>query len=151
MTYSIAEILEQASKIKLKQERISFLHNHRNATAIKYIFSLAYNPLIEWLLPEGTPPYKPCEFHDVQGMLIKELRRLYLFTKTPSASNSPDLSPLKREQLFIGLLESIDPEDAKLLISVKERTIPYRGLSKRFAELAYPEFFLETANEEKNG
>ena len=148
MTYSIAEILQQASKINAKQERINFLRGHRNAAALKGIFNLAYNPAITWLLPEGKPPFKPCEFLDVQGMLLKELRRMYLFVETPGA---PPIAPLKREQLFIGLLESVDPQDAALLIAIKDRNIPYRGLSKKFAEEAYPEFFPQPVKEETNG
>lgn len=148
MTYSISEILEQASKINGKQDRIDFLRNHRNAAALKGIFSLAYSPTVQWLLPEGAPPYKPSEFLDIEGMLLKELRRMYLFVNTPGI---PEIPAHKREQLFIGLLESISPNDAKLLISLKERNIPYKGLSKKFAEEAYPELFLEPAKEESNG
>lgn len=147
MTLSISEILKKASEIKDKQERIDFLRGHRNATVIGSMFNLAYHPDIVWLLPEEAPPYTPCPYPDSQGMLLKEARRLYLFLAN---SGAPEMTQLKREQLYIGLLESIDPEDAKLLVAIKDKKIPYKGLGKKFAEEAYPEMFPVQAKEETN-
>jgi len=36
------------------------------------------------------------------------------------------------------LLETIDKEDAKLLIAVKDKKIPYKGITKKFVEEMYP-------------
>ena len=78
----------------------------------------AFDPAKKWILPEGEPPYK----HSAEpiGMtptnLYGELRRLYVF-------NRADLKPVKREQLFISLLEGVHPDEAKFLCAVKDQTL----------------------------
>ena len=51
--------------------------------------------------------------------------------------NKPELTRLKRESLFIGLLESIDKRDAELLIKVKDQKLP-RTISTKVVNLAFP-------------
>lgn len=133
MKLGIAEILENASKLTKKQDKIDYLRNNYNpglGTIIKY----ALDPTIVWDLPPGEPPYKPSEFPDTHGMLYTEVRRLYLFIK----GGNPNLTPLKREALYIGLLESVHPADAKLLIAIKEKKLPYKGLTENLIKEAYP-------------
>jgi len=45
---------------------------------------------------------------------------------------------IKRESLFIDLLESIHPEEAKLVCSVKDKKIPYKGITKKLVKEALP-------------
>lgn len=140
MTYSLSEIFEQASKIKTKKDRIEFLQRHRWNVPLAQIFRLAYDKTVVWNLPEGDPPYKPSEYTDSQGMLVKEMRRLYLFLKDQGA---PEMTSLKRESLFVGLLESIDSKDAELLLSAKNGKMPYKGLTNAFAREAFPAAFAD--------
>jgi hypothetical protein len=70
------------------------------------------------LLPEGEPPFKPTA--EPMGMtptnLFSEAKRFYVFCRK-------DLTAIKRESLFIGLLESIHPEEAKIVIAVKDQKL----------------------------
>jgi hypothetical protein len=43
--------------------------------------------------------------------------------------------------MFIDLLESITPEDAKLLLSIKEKQLPFEGLKPETIKKAYPGIF----------
>ena len=61
---------------------------------------------------------------------------MYLFIE----NGSPNLSQAKREMLFVGLLETIDPEDAKLLLAVKNKEIPYPTITKKLVNDAFPGF-----------
>ena len=100
-------------------------------TILKYIFKQS----ILWDLPEGNPPYKsqPKE-SDLQHMLYSEFRRLKIFMK----GEYPQMKPMKREILFIEFLESLDPDDAKLIISMKDKKSPYKGLTKKLICDTYP-------------
>jgi hypothetical protein len=40
--------------------------------------------------------------------------------------------------MFIQILESIDPEDAKLLLAVKDKRIPYNGITQKLVKEAFP-------------
>jgi hypothetical protein len=44
----------------------------------------------------------------------------------------------RREQLFIELLESVDPGDAKVLIGMKDGKLPYRGMTRKLVADAFP-------------
>jgi hypothetical protein len=94
------------------------------------IFEYAFDPAKKFILPEGDPPFTPTA--EPLGMtpanLYQELRRLYVFCRA-------DLSPLKREGLFIAFLEGIHPLEAKLILAVKDQELPklYPKVTHKFA------------------
>lgn len=133
MKLGIAEILENCTKLESRNEKIEYLRKNDSQT-LRAIFQGAFDPGIVWALPEGAPPYKPCEFFDQEGRLYQETRRLYLFLK----DGNPNLTALKRESLFIALLESIAPADAKLLVEVKDKKMPFKGITVKLVQEAFP-------------
>jgi hypothetical protein len=62
-----------------------------------------------------------------------EARRLYLFLE----GGNPDIKKVKREQMFIGLLESIHPQDAELLCMIKDKKLP-ENITKEIINSAFP-------------
>ena len=133
MKLGIAEILKKASEIKDIQQRAAWLRQNDSQT-LRDILSGAFNPKVKWLLPEGAPPYKPNDLVDQHHRLYIESRKLYLFVE----GGNPNLKQLRREALFIELIESLDPEDAKLLLAVKDKRIPYPGITLEATNLAFP-------------
>lgn len=136
MRKSIAWILNFTSKLPNSEEKIKCLRQNDNS-AIRTVLKYCYDPAIEWVLPEGEPPYTPCEFPHQENMLYQEARRLYLFIK----GGNNNLKPLKRETMFLDILQSVDPEDAKLLLSIKDKKMPYPGLDKTVVLAAFPNLF----------
>ena len=133
---SIAWILEFTSKLPNDEEKIKCLQANDN-DAIRTILQYCFHPSAKWLLPEGAPPYKPCEYPNVENMLYAEIRKLYLFLE----GGNDNLTQIKREKMFIDLLESITPEDAKLLVSIKDKKLPFEGLTPEIIKKAYPGIF----------
>jgi len=133
MKLSISEILEKASKIENEQERVFFLRQNDSAT-LRSVFQGAYDPRIVWALPEGDPPYKPNNLVDQQHRLYTETRKFYLFIE----GGNPNLKPLRREQLFVEFLETIDPQDAKLVLSMKNKKLPYLNITSQFVRQVFP-------------
>lgn len=133
MKLGIAEILERASKKESRAEKIEVLRNYDSVT-LRTILQGAFDPGIEWDLPEGDPPYKPCVYDDMQGRLYQETRRLWMFLK----GRKPELTALKKEVLFIGLIESLDKDDAKLMLAVKDKKMPYKGITYKLVQEAFP-------------
>ena len=125
MKEGIAEILQKVSKQKTKKDKMSMLLKLKDSTPhiftiLKYIFKQS----ILWDLPEGNPPYKPQPKEaDLQNVLYSDFRRVKIFMK----GEYPQMKPMKREILFIEFLESLDPDDAKLIISMKDKKSPYKG------------------------
>lgn len=133
MKLGISEVLDLASKKETKAEKIAVLHKYDGVT-LRTILQGAFDPRIEWDLPEGDPPYKPCVFDDMQGRLYQETRRLWMFLK----GRKPELTPMKKEMLFIGLIESLDKDDAKLMLAVKDKKMPYKGITYKLVQEAFP-------------
>lgn len=143
MRLGIFQVLEQASKLKGTEEKINFLRAN-NSAALQIILKYAFDPTIVWDLPTGAPPFKPCPYPAQEMRLMTETRRLYLFIK----GGNPNLTKLKRESLYIELLESIHPEDANLLNAVKDKKIPYKGITAKLVKDTFPGLIVEPATNE---
>ena len=133
MKLGLAEILKKASDFEKKQEKIEWLHRN-DSPALRAILKYAYDPKVKFILPDGAPPYKQNQLPDLQSVLYSELRKLYLFIE----GGNPNLKQTRREYLFIQLLENLDKEDAELIVAVKDKKIPYKGITKKFVEEVYP-------------
>jgi hypothetical protein len=131
MRPKLSTLFKQIGEKKTKKEKAEFLLSIFNKE-IDTILTYAYSPKIKWLLPEGEPPYKPFSDIDQEGRLYAELRKLYLFIE----GGNPNLTNVRREHLFIQLLESIDPEDAKLVLQMKDRKLNDCPLA--IVKLAFP-------------
>ena len=128
---AISKILENASKLKGDQAKAEYLQ--QNATPVLYdILRGIFDPNIKWDLPDGDPPYKPCSPAETDGKFYSEARKLYLFVE------GNNLKPYQRESLFVQFLESIHPEDAKMILSMKDKKSPYKGITRNVVDLAFP-------------
>lgn len=132
---SIAWILEYTSKLP-EGEQVKCLQAN-DVPAIRIVLQYCFHPDAKWALPPGAPPYKPCEYPNIDNMLYSESRKLYLFLE----GGNDNLTQLKREKMFIDLLESVAPEDAKLLVSIKDKKLPFKGLNPETIKKAYPGIF----------
>ena len=134
---ALSQILQETSQQKTKKERSAFLKQNTN-TALNKLLRYTYGKDVKFLLPEGAPPYKPSKF-DEPANLYNEVKRLYLFVE----GGHPSLTAMKRESLFIETLEFINHDDAKLLISVKDKTLPYKNITEDFVRETLPEAFAD--------
>lgn len=133
---SIAWILEFTSKLPNEEEQIKCLRAN-DIEPIKTILRFCFDPRIKWLLPEGPAPYDPPQMPNDASGLYAEARKLYLFVD----GGNNNLHPLKREKLFLDLLQSVTAEDANLLVSIKDKKFPFKGLTAKTVLKAYPGLF----------
>jgi len=122
-TLSLAEIVNTACKLKTKEEKVAWLRKH-NSLPLRNILKLVYDRNMKLLLPNVAPPYKPSDLPDSHGMLYRETRKLKHFVE----GFSGNITQMKREQLFIQMLETVDREDAELLIKMIAQK-PLKGLT----------------------
>lgn len=138
MKKSIYKILEECAEPKSTNEKVQKLQQYGNSVPlIQQILKYAFDPNIKFALPKGDPPYKPCEFTDQEGRLYSEARKLYLFVE----GGNPNLTKLKREMLFIQFIEGIDKDDAKLICAIKDKKLPFKGITSTIAKQAFPGIF----------
>ena len=142
-TLGMAEALTEARKTKNVTQKVEALQALPEQTKqhLHGVFMLTYNSKISWLLPPGVPPYKPLDPDtDQEGRLISELKNFSYFIANEGKPVQPDAKQLRREQLFVRILESIEPDDAELVIQMKDREI--KGVSKNVVKKAFPELGL---------
>ena len=133
---SISEILNKLSEIKNKDEKVTWLRKH-DSVPLRTILRLMYDERVEFLIPNTPPPWKKNAYVGVEGMLYKEARRLRIFVK---GGGYDSLNQVKRESLFISLLEDVDNSDAELLCQMIAQK-PVKGLTKKTLEEAFPNLF----------
>lgn len=113
MAKYITEILTEINDDPKKIER------YKSNAALRFIFEHAFLADKKFDLPEGEPPFKPesAPLGMTPANLHMETKKLYVYCRK-------DLTTLRRETLFISLLENVHPTEAKLLIHVKDQTLP---------------------------
>ena len=129
----VFEILEEVEKLKTKKEKIKVLKLNES-WALKDIIRGSMDATVEWNLPAGAPPYKPSPAHQHPSNLIKQNVQFKYFVKGGPGDKLPSV---KRENIFIGLLEGVHPEDAKLVIDMINKQKP-KGLSRPVVQEAFP-------------
>jgi hypothetical protein len=133
MKLGVAEILEKTSGMTSRSDRIRMLQEN-NSVALQTVLRGAFDPAIKWLLPEGDPPYKPNDLVDQEHIFYHECRKMYLFIE----GGNPDLKQLRREALFVQLLETVSAKDAKVLLAIKDKHLPYPGITPDIIQEAFP-------------
>lgn len=133
MRPTIAEILKKTSEIKDRAKKIEFLRKN-DSKVLRDILNCVFNPNIRFQLPPGDPPYKAAEDYYGHEMIYTESKKLYLFLE----GGNPNLSQTRREVLFIQFLEAIHPSDAKLMLAVKDKKIPFPGITEKLIIEAFP-------------
>lgn len=138
LNLSIYEMFEKVSKASKEAEKVNLLKQFSaQSKAFGIVLDLTFNPAWKWLLPEGPPPYNPSPKEvDNQNVLKSDARKLQYFVNTPQGIS---MKPLRRETMFIEMLESIHFHDARLLLSAKEKKLPFKGVTIKHVKKAFPE------------
>ena len=136
MALSIPLIFEDVAKANSFEARQKVLLENES-TPLKELLKYAFHPDIKFVLPPGMPPYKtigsPEEYNPTY--LYPNIRKFYLFVE----GGHEGISQLRREQLFIQLLESLHPKEAEVVIQVKDKKLNYRGLTYKLVKKTFPE------------
>ena len=134
----ISQILKEISEIKGRKAKVEALQEQGNNSALKAVLQAAFDERIIFELPEGTPPYNvPEDMMDNTAGLYQGYKKFYIFTKN---QKSAQIKQMQRENVFIQLLESLPPEEAELVLAMKDKKIPYKGITKKLAQEAFPDF-----------
>jgi hypothetical protein len=137
MRLSISEIVNKASKLETDQQKVEWLRSRDHASlriVLKYMYD---TDNVTFMIPDTAPPWKKNDYIGVEGMLYNEARRLRIFVK---GGGYDQLNQVKRENLFISLLEDIDNDDADLLCKMIKQQ-PLEGLPKSVVVAAFPNEF----------
>ena len=124
----LSEILTKIHGAKTKAQKVKILREN-NTLAMRQILIWAFDPNVESALPDGAPPYieNDAPAGTEHTRLDQEADKLYRFVK----GGQDSLQSMKRETLFVQMLEGLHADEAKLLINIKDKKLHqvYKGLS----------------------
>ena len=137
----VSEVLTEAGKIVKRDDRIKFLQLNKSP-GLTDILRIQYDDTIVSALPEGAPNYRQDDApKDYQYTILnKAYTQFKYFFKGPIAN---DMKPLKRESLFLNLLETLHVEEAELLIAAKDKKMKYKGITKKLVRDAFPNLIVK--------
>jgi len=159
------EVLDAASKQRTKAKKVEVLQKYKHPSLIT-LFVWNFDSSIVSLLPEGEVPYgNTKEDQTTTGTLSSkindavdkmaemgsnslgsqdqgkasiraEYKKFYNFCK----GGNPSLSSLRRETMFINILQGLHPLEAEILILVKDKKLQEKyKITKEIVSIAYPE------------
>lgn len=140
---NIYELLHDVAKLYPDAEKqIAVLRANKNST-LQAVLECAFHPKVIWQLPPGNPPFtkNPAEFGLTHRTLDNSHKTLYRFLKC--GAMVPE--NMKREKLFIELLETLSVGEADVLLMMKEKKFsgPLAPITHSLAHAAFPEFIPE--------
>lgn len=136
---SITEIITGAASKKTIAEKVDFLRINDNQP-LRVVLKYTYDNSIEFLIPNVPPPWEKNKYEDeAKALLYSEARRLKIFIK---GGGYDTLNQIKREALFISLLEDVDNDDAETLCRMITKK-PFKGLTKQTIVEAFPDLIVE--------
>ena len=133
----IHEVLELASKQRSKAKKVEILKQYEDPS-IKAIFIWNFDPSVISAVPEGPVPYKENEVPvgTDHTSLRREYKNLYHFIK----GGNDGLSSLRRETMFIQLLEGLHPNEAEIICLVKDKQLQTKyNIKEDVVKEAYPD------------
>ena len=161
----VFEVLEAASKQRTKARKIEVLQKYAH-NSIMAVLIWNFDESVISLLPEGDVPYGNTrednsvtgtlsdKINDAVGMMAesgstslgsqdqgkasirKEFTKFYNFLK----GGNSGLSSLRRETMFINILEGLHPLEAEILILTKDKKLTDKyKITKDVVSAAYPQ------------
>jgi len=134
----ISEVLRKVSNAKTKAEKIALLQKH-NSQALRSLLIWNFDESVISMLPEGDVPYTPNDapVGTDHTRLEQEYKGFYRFVK----GGQDSLKSLKRESMFVQLLEGLAEEEAELLCLIKDGNLnsKYKRITKAVVAEAFPQ------------
>lgn len=134
----LTEVLRKVSNAKTKAEKINLLQKH-NSNALRQVLIMNFDESVISMLPEGEVPYTPNDapIGTDHTRLESEYKGLYRFVK----GGQDKLPSLKRETMFVQLLEGLSKDEAELICLAKDKKITskYKRITKAVIQEAFPQ------------
>ena len=136
----ISEVLQGLTEVKgkeLHKARVAYLKS-KDSVPLRDVLRINFDEAVVSLLPKGEPPYTkddaPAGYEHLS--LYKGYRKFKYFFKGIYSG----MDQGKREKMFIDLLESLNGNEAEMLVLAKDGNLydAYKGLTLKVVQDAFP-------------
>ena len=103
--------------------------------AVAKVLVWLFNDNIKTTLPSGKTPYTP---NDAPGPDLTETQLKFEFRKFKYFVTE-EVPTVKRENMWIQLLEGLPAKEAELMELVKDKVNPFKHITKEIAQQAFPD------------
>lgn len=135
VTYMVFEILEKAAMAKTRADKIAVLQQHKECWALKDILRGSFDDSLDFNLPKGSVPYEPAPEESHPANLLNQNKKFRFFLKGGQGDSMPKV---KREKIFLDMVETIHPKDAELVCAMINKKLKVKGITKKLVQEAYP-------------
>ena len=147
---SIHEKLEKVGSVKSIKDKVKLLQQY-DTLGLRLVLRGAYDPTIKWLLPSTRPPFElneavewdladarlDTEIFDKGVLWMKRLKDGKWF------DGKPNVTQVKREQIFIQMIESLHSTEVDVVFGMLKRKLPYSGVTTKLVLQAFPNLYPE--------
>lgn len=133
----VHEIFAAVCEERITSKKIEILQRF-NENYIKSVLIWNFDQSIQSDLPEGEVPIQPKEGAELTptSSIKKEWNKFYNFVK----GGNDGMSKLRKETMFINILETFHPLEAEILILVKDKNLNSKyNITKELVSEAYPD------------
>lgn len=138
----VFEILEGVEKAQGRIAKVRTLQSYNQHQPLMYLLMWNFASHVKSLLPEGTPPFNDQEPEGpARASLWSYLKVLPSFVYCEQGMK---LKPLKREAMFIEMLNALDPNESKAVCAVKDKMLThvYPSVTIELVHEAFPQLGL---------
>lgn len=133
----LSELFDKVEKAKTRKEKLDILKQNE-MPVVRGILKINFHPEVFMDLPEGDPPYrkeegKPLGYQETN--LITEYRRFYIWLDPRQ-----NLSRVRKEKLFIEMLEGLHVSEAELICLAKDKKLQtkWKSIKEDLVREAFP-------------
>ena len=126
----VHEILQKTSAMESQEAKMAFLKQH-NSLELRDVLRGSFDDSIQWNLPLGKPTYDGRLSRE--GLSSSSLKlKIKIFHYFVKGGQGDALKSAKRENMFLQILETIHPQDAELVIAMKDKKLEtlYPGITR---------------------
>lgn len=131
------EIFDLVAEQETPEDKVKILQQYQTES-LKALLIWNFDDTVISVLPQGEVPYRPNEnpLGTDHSSLRREWKHLYNFVK----GGNDTLSTVRRETIFIQILESLHPNEADILCLIKDKALTSKyDIPFEVVEEAYPD------------
>lgn len=134
---NLYEVFDEFEEAKTKQERLKVIEKNLSQHLVDTL-QYTFHPDLQWKFKNIPKGYKIPDCPPGMGFtnIGHQLRKFYMFRV--GDPRCEQLTDKRREEIFIQVLESLEPREIEVVIGICKKDLGVKGLTYNFVKEAFP-------------